>query len=126
MTERQCDGCTLCCKLMPVPAFDNPADQWCPKCRIGQGCGIYDSRPNDCKAFACQWLLGAVPEFLKPDAVRAVIYTAEEGKRLIIHLDRDRSIHPNLAAYLELLNKNKIEYILASNSKTILVTPSNL
>ena len=56
-TVRSCDGCTLCCKLMRVPTLKKAENAWCPHCRVGAGCGIYDARPDECEAFVCGYLL---------------------------------------------------------------------
>lgn len=32
--------------------------KWCPHCKLpGGGCGIYQSRPERCRDFHCQWLI---------------------------------------------------------------------
>jgi hypothetical protein len=53
---RQCGSCTLCCKLLAIPALDKPPGEWCRYCVPGLGCSIYDQRPDVCRIFACQWL----------------------------------------------------------------------
>jgi hypothetical protein len=83
---RQCGGCTLCCKLLPMSAatreqardtmaamveaglaplstlfntiddFDKPAGERCPHQRHGKGCAIYEQRPFGCKIWTCRWL----------------------------------------------------------------------
>lgn len=115
---RSCSGCTLCCKLLPVPTFDNPANTWCPKCEVGKGCGIYATRPDDCKGFACQWLLGAIPENLKPDKVHAVMYTNNEGKDFIVHLDTHRTAHSEVAKYLKVLQNKGISFFVTQGGIT--------
>lgn len=73
MKNRKCGECTLCCTLLPVldgqiitSAFgrtvnmvklDKKANQRCPH-QCSKGCRIYDSRPGDCWAWSCRWLLG--------------------------------------------------------------------
>ena len=84
---RQCSGCTLCCKLLPmtsrkspevkraldamlahglasnseaasmVPDFDKPAGERCPHQRTFKGCGIYATRPFGCRYWNCRWLV---------------------------------------------------------------------
>jgi hypothetical protein len=56
-TVRACGACSLCCKLLPIAALGKPHDQWCTYCRPGNGgCTIYESRPQTCRSFACNWL----------------------------------------------------------------------
>ena len=58
-----CGGCTLCCKVMGVPSISKPASQWCKHCRTGFGCGIYETRPGECRNFICGYLsIPALPE----------------------------------------------------------------
>src|SRR5262245_1663292 len=53
---RRCGTCTLCCKLLAIPALDKPSGEWCRHCAPGLGCKIYPKRPSVCQIFACQWL----------------------------------------------------------------------
>lgn len=53
---RQCGGCTLCCKLVPVAMLGKKAGDRCQHQRSGKGCAIYDGRPFDCRTWACRWL----------------------------------------------------------------------
>jgi len=52
---RNCGGCTLCCKLLTVPAIDKPGGQWCQHCAPGKGCNIYRDRPEVCRTWNCGW-----------------------------------------------------------------------
>ena len=38
--NRQCDDCSLCCKVLVIPELDKPKDKWCPNFVSGTGCGI--------------------------------------------------------------------------------------
>jgi Putative zinc- or iron-chelating domain len=83
---RQCNECTLCCKLLPMSAaarpealgaieamveaglaeasafagaiedFDKPAGERCPHQRHGKGCSVYSRRPFGCRMWQCRWL----------------------------------------------------------------------
>jgi Putative zinc- or iron-chelating domain len=82
--QRQCGGCTLCCKLLPmqkgdderspearvemfkrgfakpgIPSFDKPAGERCPHQRHSKGCVVYARRPLACQVWNCRWLGGA-------------------------------------------------------------------
>jgi hypothetical protein len=77
---RTCGSCTLCCKLMGVVAIAKAVNSWCPHCQKGKGCRIYDSRPEECRAYACEWLTKPTwPEALKPDKCRVVFSMLDEG-----------------------------------------------
>jgi hypothetical protein len=75
---RGCDGCTLCCKVMDVRALEKPSGTWCRHCTTGAGagCGIYDTRPTECRTFVCGylWFPDISPEW-KPSVSRLVIST---------------------------------------------------
>jgi hypothetical protein len=55
---RQCGGCTLCCKLIPVEELHKAGGQRCTHQRTGKGCAIYARRPVSCREWNCLWLIG--------------------------------------------------------------------
>lgn len=71
-TGRACGECTLCCRLIPVQAMDKPAGVKCPACIPGGGCSIYAERPNQCRGFLCNWVIGEGPPAMRPDLVHCV------------------------------------------------------
>jgi len=88
-TIRSCDGCTLCCKVFAVPTLDKPAGTWCSHCAIGQGCKIYDTRPAECIAFQCGYLVEpGLDERWKPSESRLVLWSM--GQTMFIHVDPQR------------------------------------
>jgi hypothetical protein len=89
-TARSCGSCTLCCKLISVVELGKPMGQWCPHCIKGKRCGIYETRPNQCRAFNCGWLADpAVGEEWKPTQSKMVFYNVREGdtNKLIFLVD---------------------------------------
>jgi hypothetical protein len=74
---RKCGGCTLCCKLIPVPALKKPAGARCQYQRAGKGCtihsrpGIRSRQPASCEAWACRWLAEAAETIGMPRPDRA-------------------------------------------------------
>jgi hypothetical protein len=88
---RGCDGCTLCCKVMGVHALAKPRGTWCPHCRIGAGCGIYEERPEECISFNCGYLVlpHLTPEW-KPAISHLIISSGVSSDRLSIHVDPAR------------------------------------
>lgn len=90
-----CDGCTACCKIMKIRELNKPGNTWCQHCKIGVGCGIYDTRPESCRVFECVWLQtqrGDKPLSLelRPDRSRVVIGTNNHGKDIVLHVNTDR------------------------------------
>ena len=90
-----CDGCTACCKVLKIRELDKPAHTWCKHCRIGVGCGIYESRPESCRIYECVWLQTQrggrplAPE-LRPDVSRVVMGVANGGDDLVLYVSPDR------------------------------------
>ena len=88
---RGCDGCTLCCKLMPVDELAKPAATWCKHCEPASGCRIYDDRPHGCRVFSCGWLVNqAVAPHWRPRESRMVLDFQPAMNRLAVHVDPGR------------------------------------
>jgi hypothetical protein len=86
---RSCDDCTMCCKLLLVKELNKPDNVWCDHCTIGEGCQIYDKRPEDCRTFYCGWRLDArIPDEWWPAKSKMVVKF--EIGRIVVFLDRDR------------------------------------
>lgn len=121
--KRQCGGCSLCCKLLPVSQISKAAAERCPHQRYTKGCAIYASRPESCRVWSCQWLLGGddVRDLPRPDRSHYVIDPMPDFVRLTsddsapielpviqIWLDAgypDAHRDPALRAYLEMRAK---------------------
>lgn len=59
MTGRQCGGCTLCCKLLPVRSLGKKDNQRCVHQRTGKGCAVYSKLIKvspECVFWSCRWL----------------------------------------------------------------------
>ncbi len=74
--ERTCGGCTACCKTHAVFEIDKSPGRWCEHCNIGKGCRIYDTRPEKCREFRCEWLNGYGE---RPDRTKIVLDFHTEG-----------------------------------------------
>lgn len=87
---RSCDECTLCCKLVGVSEIEKPPRQWCQHCNIGEGCAIYDTRPESCKRFECFWYSNEwIPNSLRPDRCHFVMEGMQEANAVLVILDPD-------------------------------------
>jgi hypothetical protein len=90
-TGRRCDGCTLCCKVVPCETaeFTKPIGEWCKHCKIGKGCAIYAARPGACRTWSCQWLIDStIPEHWYPAKSKMVLQPPiEEPGILQVHVD---------------------------------------
>jgi hypothetical protein len=86
---RGCDGCTLCCKVIGVHEISKPRGVWCTQCKIGSGCTIYESRPNDCRAYSCRFLTDEeLDESWRPSNCKMVINA--NRSRVVVYVDPDR------------------------------------
>ena len=89
--DRHCDSCTLCCKLLSVPALRKEPGVWCEHCEVGSGCRIYADRPDACRTFACEFLLDAtLTEAWRPSTSRLVLVESKPEKLLIAYVDPQR------------------------------------
>jgi hypothetical protein len=77
---RACGTCTLCCKVIAVEDFAKPPGVWCRHCVRGKGCGIYETRPTDCRTFFCEWMLtpSLGPEW-KPERAKFALVIGDGG-----------------------------------------------
>jgi hypothetical protein len=96
-TGRECGDCSLCCKVLDidVPELQKPPGAWCQHCSPGRGgCGIYETRPDICRGFACGWLV--IPwlgEEWKPSLSKIVVHHKRaEGGRVDCHFIVDQSV----------------------------------
>src|SRR5438477_5505751 len=78
--KRACGDCTLCCKVMSIEELAKSAGRWCPSCEPGRGCLIHATRPSECRAFNCLWLIdGRIGEHWKPGRSKLVLTTSQDG-----------------------------------------------
>ena len=81
---KECGSCCLCCKLPGVFEVDKPVNKWCKFAKPGKGCGVYDARPNSCRAYKCVWLqVEALPPQIRPDRC-GVIFEATPEANIIV------------------------------------------
>jgi hypothetical protein len=80
MTGRLCGDCTLCCKVMAIEEFEKPAGSWCPHCKPGRGCLVYERRPAECRKYDCLWLIDVrFGEHWKPSRSKLVLTLSADG-----------------------------------------------
>jgi hypothetical protein len=73
---RECGGCTLCCKLLPVPPLDKKAGERCRFVRTGKGCSVHHTpkQPRECGLWHCRWLVNdEAGDLPRPDRAHYVI-----------------------------------------------------
>lgn len=132
--NRSCRSCTLCCKLIDIVALNKPIGQWCPHCLKRKGCSIYDSRPNECRTFNCEWLTNVnFGEEWYPARSKMVIRHVRDGgtSKLVFHVDPGSPLSWRNEPYysqLKRLARNGLEHggILTINvGKRVFVILSN-
>ena len=103
---RECGGCTLCCKVMVIPELDKAKDSWCAHCAIGEGCSIYQQRPNSCREFDCLYLTSeGLPDHWYPARSKMVLAAELDGRRIAVHVDPARADAWRQSPYFEELKQ---------------------
>lgn len=77
---RNCGGCVACCIAPEIDAADfyKPVNTACRHCTSGNGCAIYDSRPQPCRAYHCVWRsMPTLDEGWRPDLSGVLIAWGE-------------------------------------------------
>lgn len=83
--SRKCGTCQMCCVAVPIAEIDKKAGEACIHL-CGAGCGIYDTRPDVCRGFACEWLWGMGGMEQRPDRMGALPTPALHGGQLALYL----------------------------------------
>jgi len=84
-TVRACGDCKECCTLLEIPTLNKPKREQCPNiCQ--KGCGIYESRPTECRTFQCFWSEGYLSEAARPDRSGIMAYHIDSqfGRTLLV------------------------------------------
>lgn len=80
---RECGDCSLCCKIPFVAELNKAVDQWCQHCKPGKGgCTIYESRPEVCRTFQCEWIKGVVPDIWKPTTAKIILALSKASDKI--------------------------------------------
>jgi len=89
LPRRDCGACTVCCTSLGVPEVNKPRDIECSHL-CGQGCGIYESRPESCRVFDCLWKQGIFETEHRPDQLGVLFTVTGQGSAfgrqcLVVH-----------------------------------------
>ena len=78
-----CQDCTGCCTVFEVKPLNKAFGEPCKhlgKTLFGNGCTIYEERPDACKRYVCLWLDSqrradkqSMPERFRPDVTKVVL-----------------------------------------------------
>lgn len=141
MTGRQCGGCTLCCRLLPVRELDKGANQRCQH-QSHRGCKVYRkfAMPDSCRLWSCRWLVdpktaklhrpdrtGYVVDIM-PDLVRVTRgATTEEYQALQVWCDPHRPdawMDPALLAYALEVAGGLMIVRFGTHSEVVTISPN--
>lgn len=67
-----CGDCTECCYVFRIDEIGKPKHTMCKEC-TGSGCGIYETRPQTCSGYQCEYLKKDWSEDLRPDRCGVLI-----------------------------------------------------
>src|SRR5258708_5844522 len=110
-TSRTCGECSLCCKLLPIDLLDKQANLWCQHCKPGNGCSIYNARPQVCRDYHCGWLLGALNDSWYPTNCHMIVTLPYEGQpACMVAVDPDHSNIWEQEPYLDDLRRMAAQY----------------
>jgi len=128
---RNCEGCTLCCKIFAIPEMPKQRHEWCRHCDIGKGCRIYDTRPETCRDFFCGYLLMPnLPEHWKPSRSRMVLTWESHANRMVINVDsgrpdawRKEPYYAQIKKWAVAARQNRGELLLWQGRDAVVVLP---
>lgn len=91
MTNRSCNGCTMCCQGWLEGQVNNRSFHSGKPCHYVScnGCSIYSERPEDpCQSYQCAWLCddAFLPEWFKPNE-STILCTWRKTTEGILFLD---------------------------------------
>lgn len=120
---RECGECNACCTIPPIDCdeLQKPACVTCANYR-GQGCSIYDSRPQPCREFHCQWRYQTLlDENWRPDRSGVLVSSRTLGERpdianavvLVVFGDHDVILDDGFAIYVATCIDRGVEAILS-------------
>jgi hypothetical protein len=90
---------------------------WCAHCDVGQGCGIYENRPSECKAFFCLYRTAAgIDEIWRPSVSHMVMTFEAQSRRLNVWVDMDFSGIWREPAYLDRLRQLGLQMLRQQGS----------
>jgi hypothetical protein len=71
---KSCGPCFFCCKVLEIEEMKKTAGKLCPHCVESGGCGVYQTRPQVCRDYYCQWKEDrGLPATMRPDKVGTLL-----------------------------------------------------
>ena len=132
--QNSCGNCVVCCQWLDIVSdeLSKKAGVLCVHC-VGNGCGIYETRPQVCRGFFCGYrLISQLGEEWRPDRSGVLIQPVEKnlppqysGAQIgfnFVVLGGDAAVlRPGFADYLvTLVKRNVAVYLSADSPKTLI------
>jgi hypothetical protein len=71
---KSCGPCTMCCKVLVIDHFKKDAGVLCEHCTLKGGCKVYETRPDVCRDYECDWMMErSLGPQLRPDKVGTIL-----------------------------------------------------
>jgi hypothetical protein len=111
---RPCDGCTQCCSWLSGQVqghyFGNGVSCTFLK---GNGCGIYDTRPDGCRSFQCHWKTElSIPDWLKPSQVNVIMKQEQINRFKYISIVYAGTPDPRVFDWIEEQVESGVNFII--------------
>lgn len=117
-----CGSCSACCFVFEIQEIGKAPLCWCPKLRRRgplRGCSCYSTRPADCRAFRCVWLVGNRPAAERPDRIGFVL--GMSGATIGVFEVEPGAVRARWAALVAMSRGGEVEIHEADGSATLLV-----
>lgn len=115
--KKECDGCTMCCELLPVPQLQKPESVLCGQCEVKVGCRIHNVRPMVCRTFDCVYIQDIDMDLeLRPDNCKVMFEKVTDTLYLALELPRNVGSWKSekVLGFIKELNKKGISIIVSS------------
>jgi uncharacterized protein len=90
---KACGTCSMCCKILEIEELKKPAGPYCPNCKVGEGCGIYHSRPDVCRDYECLWKTDrTLSPQLRPDRSGTILMEDADSEQYQAVCDPDKPL----------------------------------
>ena len=123
----------MCCKLLPVHELNKPAARWCVHAVKGDGCGVYETRPQSCRTYRCRWLDDPMltPAW-KPERCKFTLSDGVDGRALWINVDpsfpnawRREPFHSQIRQWSQVAATGQGAVVVAVGARTIIAFPQD-
>jgi hypothetical protein len=130
-------ACSLCCRTHSIRALAKPAGEWCRHAMRGEagrhGCAIHTTKPHECAAFRCLWLVDPqLPPEMQPSRCHVAFGPVDPHDRNIMHAHVDPDFPEAWRAqpvygYLVAMNlRRKTVMIHVNGADPIVMEPNRL